>query len=168
MPEIRGGLPHLLVSRTATAELYTTPKLGRGPSLNLPPRNRQNMPKVFIKTCQLHGDGVPPEEFSCKQCGNCCLNLNAHQSCATEEDVALWEENGRDDILEWVDEMIPGVHDIWIHPQTGEDVSRCPWLRKLPRQEKYVCHIHDMKPEMCRNYPLSRQHAGETGCKGVG
>ena len=41
MPEIGGGLPHLLVSQTAWTELYSTPKLGRGPSLKIPGRNRQ-------------------------------------------------------------------------------------------------------------------------------
>jgi hypothetical protein len=41
MPEIGEGLPHLLVSQTATTERYTTPIPGRGPSLNLPARNRQ-------------------------------------------------------------------------------------------------------------------------------
>ncbi len=110
---------------------------------------------------------MPPEGFSCKQCGNCCLNLDAHWSCATDQDIALWEENGRDDILAWVDEVFPGVYDLWIHPRTGEDVDRCPWLRKLPRQEKFICRIQDMKPEVCRNYPVSREHGEVTGCKGL-
>lgn len=134
----------------------------------MPPAIGGSTPKTILKTSQSHGDRMPPEGFSCKQCGNCCLNLDAHQSCATKGDIALWEENGREDILDWVDKVIPGVYDIWIHPRTGEDVSRCPWLRKLPWQGKYVCRIHDMKPEMCRKYPLSRKQAGETGCKGFG
>jgi Fe-S-cluster containining protein len=111
---------------------------------------------------------MPPKGFSCKQCGNCCLNLGAYQACATDEDIALWEESGRDDILEWVDEVGPGIYDIWISPRTGDDVSRCPWLRKLPRQEKYICRIQDMKPGLCRNYPLSKDHAEKTGCMGFG
>lgn len=37
----RGDLPHLLVTNTATTEPYTTPVTGRGPTLNFPPRNRQ-------------------------------------------------------------------------------------------------------------------------------
>lgn len=111
---------------------------------------------------------MPPKEFFCKQCGHCCLNFGAHQSCATGNDVALWEESGRYDILEWVDEVGYGVHDIWISPRTGDDVGRCPWLRKLPRLEKYICRIQEVKPEICRNYPLGRNHAEETGCKGFG
>ncbi|WP_429886289.1 S8 family peptidase [Geoalkalibacter halelectricus] len=41
MPEIGEGLPHLLVSQTATTELYTSPIRPRGGGLNLPARNRQ-------------------------------------------------------------------------------------------------------------------------------
>ncbi len=49
MPEIGEGLPHLLVSQTATTELYTTPILGRGPSLNLPTRNRQQHAQILFE-----------------------------------------------------------------------------------------------------------------------
>ncbi|MGB9439903.1 MAG: YkgJ family cysteine cluster protein [Desulfobacterales bacterium] len=115
---------------------------------------------------------MPPKAFKCKQCGNCCLNLyDAFSTCATEDDIRMWDSNGRDDILEWVDPINVGgdhyVFDIWISPKTGEDVTRCPWLRKLPKQDKYICRIHDVKPEHCRNYPKSRQHAMKTGCKGL-
>jgi Fe-S-cluster containining protein len=50
--------------------------------------------------------------------------------------------------------------------ESGDDVKRCPLLRKLPNQEKYICRIHDLKPEHCRAYPRSRKHAQKTGCKG--
>lgn len=77
---------------------------------------------------------------------------------------------GRYDILEWVNSIYLGedhyIHDIWISPKTGDDVERCPWLRKLPKQDKYICRIHDVKPEHCRNYPKSREHAEKTGCRG--
>jgi Fe-S-cluster containining protein len=114
---------------------------------------------------------MPPPDFKCKQCGNCCLNLDdAFETCATEEDIRLWSQEKRDDILEWVDPIPVGggqfVYDIWISPDTGDDVSRCPWLRKLPKKDKYVCRIHDVKPEHCRQYPRSRKHAEETGCRG--
>ncbi len=49
MPEIRGGLPHLLVSRTATTELYATPKPGRGPTLKIPARNRQQHAQILFE-----------------------------------------------------------------------------------------------------------------------
>ncbi len=111
------------------------------------------------------------DNFNCKQCGHCCLNLNdAFATTVSEDDILLWESKGRHDILEWVD-VIPlgddeAVYDIWINPETGEDVARCPWLRKLPNKDKYICRIHDVKPAHCREYPHSQKHADETGCGG--
>jgi hypothetical protein len=46
---------------------------------------------------------MPLKEFSCKQCGNCCLNLSgAFSTCADEKDIERWEKKERSDILEWV------------------------------------------------------------------
>ena len=114
---------------------------------------------------------MTPKDFHCKQCGNCCLYLgDAFETCATDQDIHLWNEKGRDDILDWVDPIQIGggqyVYDIWISPTTGEDVQRCPWLRKLPNRDKYICRIHEVKPQHCREYPRSRKHADETGCRG--
>ena len=51
----------------------------------------------------------------------------------------MWHKAGREDILDWVDPIQLGndhfVYDIWINPVTGDDVQRCPWLRKLPNRE---------------------------------
>ncbi len=62
---------------------------------------------------------MPPSGFKCKQCGNCCINLgDAFSTCATEEDIDLWEEEGRNDILEWVGFIPLGdeyVYDLWIN-----------------------------------------------------
>ena len=92
-------------------------------------------------------------------------------TCATDEDIHLWKEEGRNDILELVDPIPLGggqnVYDIWINQTTGEDVQRCPWLRKLPDKDKYICRIHEVKPQHCREYPQSRKHAKETGCRGI-
>jgi Fe-S-cluster containining protein len=115
---------------------------------------------------------MPLKGFKCKQCGNCCLNLiDAFQTSATDQDIQTWEDEGRDDILDWVDPIHFGddecIYDIWISPITHDDVKRCPWLRKLPKQDKYICRIHDVKPEHCRAYPRSRKHAMKTGCKGI-
>ena len=114
---------------------------------------------------------MPPQNFKCTQCGNCCLNLyDAFSTCATEEDIQLWENEGREDILEWVSfigtENQFVAADIWVNPRSGEEVTRCPWLRKLPNKSKYVCRIHDVKPRHCREYPQSKTHAEETGCRG--
>lgn len=48
------GLPHLFVSKTATTELYTTPKRPRGGGLNLPLRNRQqHAQRLFEKLARV-------------------------------------------------------------------------------------------------------------------
>jgi len=59
-----------------------------------------------------------------------------------------------------------GLNDIWVNPKTGESVNRCPWLRKLPKKDKYICKINETKPKHCLNFPKSKQHALENGCKG--
>ena len=114
---------------------------------------------------------MPPKGFVCKQCGNCCqMFVDAYQGNPTHEDVALWKKHGRDDILAWVDahEYSNGkmTYDTWISPKTHDYVNRCPWLRKLPGQNKYKCLIDSVKPELCRNYPKTRKHAMDDGCKG--
>jgi Fe-S-cluster containining protein len=117
-----------------------------------------------------------PKAFHCKQCGHCCLTLSdAYQTSATDEDIELWTAEGREDILEWVSFIPIGkdesgtmhyAYDIWINPRTGEDVDRCPWLRKLPKKDKYICRIQEVKPSVCRNFPESKEHAEKNGCQG--
>ncbi len=113
---------------------------------------------------------MPQDGFKCKQCGHCCLDLSdAFCTCVSEEDVQKWVDEGRDDILQWVVPIVlegEQIYDIWISPRTGDDVERCPWLRKLPGKNRYICRIHDAKPEHCRIYPQSREHAEKTGCPG--
>ncbi len=105
---------------------------------------------------------MSPINFKCKQCGNCCLNLNdAFQTSVRDEDVAMWRAKGRNDILDWVDPIPIAdghyVHDIWISPKTGDDVSRCPWLRKLPMQDKTTLMIHRVHRLLVRPQAQHRQ-----------
>ena len=50
---------------------------------------------------------------------------------------------------------------IWHNPETGEQLTQCPFLEKLPsqgnspQQEKYTCGIYLDRPEDCRHYPTS-------------
>jgi Fe-S-cluster containining protein len=106
------------------------------------------------------------EKFKCVQCGHCCLDLSgAYQTSVPDSDVKRWKREQRFDILEWVGPF-EGMDEIWISPKTGEYVNRCPWLRKLPKKSKYICRIHETKPEHCRNFPKSKRHALDNGCKG--
>lgn len=105
------------------------------------------------------------ETFNCKQCGHCCINLSdAYCNCVLDEDVIRWESEGRYDILRFVDQS-SFFNDIWIDQETGEELDRCPWLKRLPNK-KYICRIHHTKPTHCRDYPHSKRHALTTGCKG--
>lgn len=109
------------------------------------------------------------EKFRCMQCGHCCREVSgAFSTCAEPEDVDRWEAEGRFDILEWVDLSLrdQGLMDLWFDPITGDEATRCPWLRKVPRQDRYRCRIHDTKPRHCREYPKSKKHALMTGCPG--
>lgn len=40
-------------------------------------------------------------------------------------------------------------------PVTGKQMLRCPWLRKLPKQNKYICRIYYDRPEECKHYPVT-------------
>jgi Fe-S-cluster containining protein len=108
------------------------------------------------------------EEFSCRQCGRCCRALDYH-SQLTEADCRRWRRLGRDDILSWVRIRKDGPnvsYRIWTVPGTPYLADVCPWLRKVPGREAWHCEIHDVKPEICRQYPASRKHAKMTGCTG--
>jgi Fe-S-cluster containining protein len=106
------------------------------------------------------------EKFKCVQCGHCCLDLpDAYQTSALDSDIRRWKREKRTDILERID-TFGGLNDIWINPKTGELVGRCPWLRKLPKNSKFTCRIHETKPEHCRKFPKSKRHALDNGCKG--
>ena len=84
----------------------------------------------------------------CNQCGKCCTRYGGGDLSASAAEIDWWE-NHRPDIFEYVSEG-----KIWISPITGKQMSRCPWLRKLPRQNKYACRIYQDRPEDCRHYPV--------------
>jgi Fe-S-cluster containining protein len=91
----------------------------------------------------------------CNQCGKCCIKYADGGLSATAEEIGMWE------IFQ------PSIYQyvrngkIWMHPETGEQLSRCPFLEALPQQgnvsekEKYTCGIYHSRPEDCRHYPTS-------------
>jgi len=111
------------------------------------------------------------EAFSCKQCGRCCTALDYHDQL-TEEDVAHWKRLSRADILQWVRTLYRDGHEkaykIWTIPGTTRLADNCPFLKKIPSANRWECLIHDVKPEICRQYPLTRKHGIMTGCPGFG
>jgi Fe-S-cluster containining protein len=109
------------------------------------------------------------EAFTCKRCGLCCLYASFSE--VGEEDIRLWEEGNRTDILEWVRLRPIGggdyAYEVWFDPRTKQEVDECPWLGQLPDTDEYMCHIYDVRPGICRYFPASRKHAEEIGCKGL-
>lgn len=109
------------------------------------------------------------ERFSCRRCGRCCRDLDYH-GAFTEEDYQQLELAGRDDILVRV-----GIYPhqkgtkryrIWVRPGTRTLETDCPFLEHQSSRNQWRCRIHDVRPEICRQYPLSRKHAAMTGCPG--
>ncbi|MDQ7016547.1 MAG: YkgJ family cysteine cluster protein, partial [Gammaproteobacteria bacterium] len=43
--------------------------------------------------------------------------------------------------------------EIWSDPETGQQMEVCPWLRKVPKQNKYTCDIYYDRPDDCKYYP---------------
>jgi len=84
----------------------------------------------------------------CNQCGKCCTRYGGGLT-ATASEIDWWEDH-RPDIFEYVRD-----EKIWVSPVTGKQMLRCPWLRKLPNQEKYICRIYNDRPEDCKQYPVS-------------
>ena len=77
------------------------------------------------------------EKFNCKRCGHCCTNLSdAYCYSVPDEDVNRWKSEDRYDILKFVNQS-SFFNDIWIHQETGEELGRCPWLKRLPNN-KYI------------------------------
>jgi len=95
----------------------------------------------------------------CNQCGKCCTRYGGGSLTATNAEIDWWEEN-RPEIFNHV-----GDGKIWVSPVTGNTMARCPWLRKLPGQEKYICRIYHDRPEDCRHYPVDIEQMIRDDCE---
>jgi len=109
------------------------------------------------------------EDFHCRQCGRCCKSLDYHHE-VTSGDVARWKASGCHEVLNWLEvtkakDRLP-IYRIWVSPKTGQLATPCPFLKKDPTSNRRYCRIHDIKPVICRQYPVSRKHALMTGCLG--
>ena len=112
---------------------------------------------------------MPPANFRCRMCGHCCTHY-AGPLPATEEDLQIWRQAGRDDILAWVrpvatQEEGQAGYALWFDPRTGQEAP-CPWLHRRLEDGAYICLIHDLKAAICRVYPRSEEQARHTGCGG--
>lgn len=86
---------------------------------------------------------------ACNQCGKCCMHYSDGGLSASDSEIESWRIL-RPDIYRYV-----SGGEIWMDPGTGEQLTLCPWLRKLPDQNKYTCDIYDHRPNDCRYYPTT-------------
>jgi Fe-S-cluster containining protein len=109
------------------------------------------------------------EDFVCKKCGRCCRTLDYHDQF-TEQDYHHMERLGREDLLAWVrvisKKSPSSLYRIWVPPGRFSASPTCPWLQPVEGKAQWECSIHDVKPDICRQYPGSRKHAMMTGCPG--
>lgn len=85
--------------------------------------------------------------FTCLRCARCCFR---EPVIVSGQDIARWEREGRDDILD--------VIEVW------DDGGRCPFLRKLPGRLEYKCGIYETRPLTCQYFPRTRR-AGADYCE---
>ena len=93
-------------------------------------------------------------KFECQRGGACCKRFS--WLTAYTEDIERWMDEGREDILQYADMYIysiTGAADLWFHPETDEELSRCPFLRKVGDKGVHECEIYDTRPMMCRGFP---------------
>ncbi|MDP5039770.1 MAG: YkgJ family cysteine cluster protein, partial [Paraglaciecola sp.] len=85
----------------------------------------------------------------CTQCGKCCTKYSDGGLSATDDEIAMWQLF-RPDVAEYVKAGL-----IWMNPQSGKQLSLCPFLRKVPEQNIYTCDIYYYRPDDCKFYPVT-------------
>jgi Fe-S-cluster containining protein len=105
-----------------------------------------------------------PSDQTCAQCGRCCEKWGWGQK-GVIEDLILWIEENRQDILQHVsltlankkkrngrgisEKDLAGIIriDYWVDPE-GRTLTRCPFYLKA-EDGKVYCKIHTAKPKVC-------------------
>jgi len=95
----------------------------------------------------------------CNQCGKCCESYSDGGLSASENEIEFWEIF-RPHIYNFV-----SGGNIWIDPNTGNQFKRCPWLRQIPNQDKYVCDIYYDRPDDCKHYPVTIEQMIKDECE---
>ncbi len=105
--------------------------------------------------------------FRCTACGKCCLE-GAGQLPVVEADIALWETQVPMVLryVTWKGETGARQGTLSRSVVTGRDTARCPFVRKHRGKAEYYCRIYEVRPQVCRRYPTSPEHALYTGCEG--
>lgn len=95
----------------------------------------------------------------CNQCGKCCTKYGGGGLSVSASEIELWEL--------FKPEIIKHVYDgtVWTNPDTHKQLDQCPWLRRVPNQDKYTCNIYLDRPNECKSYPLTIEQMQEDGCE---
>ena len=83
----------------------------------------------------------------------CCRGEHHRGLILLPDDYERWVQEGREDILCYVEQSVYGLHRtiIWKDVQTGEYLDRCPFLLRIDTS-RYKCTIQDAKPKICKMY----------------
>ena len=95
----------------------------------------------------------------CNQCGKCCIKYSNGGLTTSASQIDYWH-NHRAEINKYVNDG-----NIWMDPETGKQIELCPWLRKEPKQNKYICDIYFDRPDDCRFYPSTLDEMVADGCE---
>lgn len=95
----------------------------------------------------------------CNQCGKCCKKYSNGDLSASADEIEYWD-NFRPDISRYVSDG-----NIWMSPGSGQQLALCPWLKKLPNQNKYICEIYHDRPDDCKYYPVTIEQMIQDECE---
>lgn len=87
------------------------------------------------------------------------MNYSNGGLSASAEEIEYWEDV-RPDIHRYVSDG-----KIWMNPDTGTQLERCPWLKQLPHENKYTCDIYHDRPDDCKYYPVSIEDMIKDECE---
>jgi len=85
---------------------------------------------------------------ACNSCGKCCTKYSNGKLSATAVEIEYWEIF-RSDIARYVRDG-----KIWFDPDSGEEITLCPFLRKQS-ESFFTCDIYHDRPEDCQFYPVT-------------
>ena len=95
----------------------------------------------------------------CNQCGKCCTKYSDGGLSVTADEIKSWDMF-RPDIYNYVNDG-----KIWFDPETGKQLALCPWLRKLPNENKFTCDIYYDRPDDCKFYPVTIEQMINDECE---
>ena len=95
----------------------------------------------------------------CNSCGKCCTKYSNGGLSATASEIEFWDIC-RPEIVRYVDDG-----KIWMNPDDSQQLELCPWLNKVPGEDKYLCGIYYDRPDDCKYYPVTIEQMIADDCE---